>query len=160
MNCQGLVTFGKQDFYPLFRDAWEDSFTIANIRSAFEATGVFPLVPDRLLDKIAPPGPFTPVKATTTALISKTPNTIRPLRKIHRKLGPLAKRDRNIQMLIHADEALATKASIAEHVAKGLRFALVTQKKKQQKIRVNGLVFVEMIRLDRYLSQPIQSVNY
>jgi hypothetical protein len=41
-NAQGLVPIVKGDFFPLFWEAWTTSFREDLIRTAFEATGIWP----------------------------------------------------------------------------------------------------------------------
>jgi hypothetical protein len=42
----------KRLFWPIFRDAWGDSFTLKNIKKAFESTGIWSLQPLLTLTKI------------------------------------------------------------------------------------------------------------
>jgi hypothetical protein len=42
-QSQGLLPVRKADFYSLFKSAYASSFTAANITSAFEATGIWPM---------------------------------------------------------------------------------------------------------------------
>ena len=64
LEYQGFVSLTKRDFYPLFREAWITSFTSVNIASGFEASGIFPLNPERTIIHLktpqGPPAPITP----------------------------------------------------------------------------------------------------
>ena len=48
----GIVSITKRLFHPLFRDAFNDSFTQKNIESAFEKTGIWPSDADKVLLKL------------------------------------------------------------------------------------------------------------
>ncbi len=66
---QGLVNISKRHFWKFFHEAWERAFTAKNIRSAWEAAGICPLNPDRILAKIKKrnntPGPVSTLSAET-----------------------------------------------------------------------------------------------
>jgi hypothetical protein len=57
----GMVSMTKRFFYPLFRDAYQASFTKKNILHAFEKPGIFPVNPEKVLGKLkrieVPKGP-------------------------------------------------------------------------------------------------------
>jgi DDE superfamily endonuclease len=48
----GWVSMTKRIFWPLFRDAWNDSFTSKNIKKAFETTGIWPLQPSLTIKQL------------------------------------------------------------------------------------------------------------
>ena len=52
MESQGLVRLIKRDFWPLFRDAWKQAFTATNVQSAWEATGIHPFNPEKVITTI------------------------------------------------------------------------------------------------------------
>jgi len=45
----------KRLFYPLFRKAFRIAFTKKNILSVFEKTSIYPLNPNKVLDKLKAP---------------------------------------------------------------------------------------------------------
>lgn len=51
-NSQGLTHFTKQLFWKLFHKAWKRAFTAKNVKSAWEATGVHPFNPKRVIATI------------------------------------------------------------------------------------------------------------
>ena len=54
---QGLLPVKKADFYGLFKLAYAKSFTESNIISSFEATGIWPMDPSPVLDRLQPTTP-------------------------------------------------------------------------------------------------------
>ncbi|KAF1978840.1 hypothetical protein BU23DRAFT_404471, partial [Bimuria novae-zelandiae CBS 107.79] len=50
-TSQGLIAMTMRDFYRLFQRAWIDTMRPQLILSAFEATGIWPLNPQRILDR-------------------------------------------------------------------------------------------------------------
>jgi len=54
-ESQGLVRLTKRDFWPLFREAWNQAFTEKNVRSAWETTGIHPFNLSKILSIFAPP---------------------------------------------------------------------------------------------------------
>jgi hypothetical protein len=46
------ISFTKGDFLGIFTLAWNDSFTRNNIKKAWEATGIYPYNPERIISKI------------------------------------------------------------------------------------------------------------
>ena len=51
--CQKFSAFFKRDFFRLFWKAWEVSLTAENILAGFEATGLLPFHPDRVIIKFS-----------------------------------------------------------------------------------------------------------
>lgn len=51
-NTLGYTHMTKRDFWPVFRNAWKTAVTEVNIKNAFEATGIHPFNPNRVLDKL------------------------------------------------------------------------------------------------------------
>ncbi|KAF1974658.1 hypothetical protein BU23DRAFT_567454 [Bimuria novae-zelandiae CBS 107.79] len=52
-RSQGLASITKDDFFPLFWNAWKASFKESTILSSFRATGISPPVPNPILDRFA-----------------------------------------------------------------------------------------------------------
>ncbi len=53
-RSKGLVPVKKGDFFPLFWQAWLNSFTKTHILKSFEATGIHPLNRDKILTRFKP----------------------------------------------------------------------------------------------------------
>jgi hypothetical protein len=80
-QSQGLLTIKKGDFFPLFWAAWTSSFKVETIRKRFEATGIFPMNADIILQRFTN---HTSNGASDFSLESEGDNsTWRDLRKIY-----------------------------------------------------------------------------
>jgi hypothetical protein len=55
-KTQGLIPVKKGDFFPLFWRAWVSSFTTETILSSFEATGIWPMEPEVILNRFQEEG--------------------------------------------------------------------------------------------------------
>jgi len=70
----------KRNFYEIFKPAWLESFTLANIQGAFAKTGIWPFSPPVVLDTIKR-RPETPLKAQDEPLKPPpTPMTSKSIR--------------------------------------------------------------------------------
>ena len=127
---QGLVRMTKRDFWRLFRPAWEKAFSNENISSAFEAAGIEPFNPSRILTAIKRnltlPLPNTPGSF-------KTPGSSRALRRTFKRLQNEGHVDDKAAVLLRADEKLATNNDLLRHENRGLRNAIVHEKKKRKR---------------------------
>jgi hypothetical protein len=75
------LTIRKGDFFPLFWAAWTSSFKVDTIRKSFEATGIFPMNADIILQRFTN---HTSNRASHSCLESEGDNsTCRDLRKIY-----------------------------------------------------------------------------
>ena len=76
-NSLGITSITKHIFWPIFYSAWQKSFMTENVQSAFEATGIFPLNPSRVLGVLNPPS-HTSQKPSSSH--PKTPVTFKSFR--------------------------------------------------------------------------------
>ena len=128
-NNIGMVTFKKSDFWTIFWPAWNRAFTPDNIASGFEHTGIWPLNPSLVLDKIKV---STPVEDQTTSEEPQTPmtsHTVRHLQREYRK----APRSVLVKKSFRANERLAFQRAIDQHHIKLLEICLANEKKKLKK---------------------------
>jgi len=69
-STHNFFSVKKSNFWPLFWGAWNDALTEENIRSAFEATGIHPFNPNRVLENLPKrqdeARPSSPEMATST----------------------------------------------------------------------------------------------
>jgi hypothetical protein len=138
-ESQGLVRMTKRDFWRLFRPAWEKAFTKENISSAFAAAGIRPWNPDRVLAaikrNITPPLPDTP------SAPFKTPGSTRALRRTFKRLRKEGYVHDEAAVLLRAGERLATDNELLRHENKGLRNAIIHEKRKRK--RGKGMKLVD-----------------
>ncbi|KAM4055202.1 hypothetical protein HRG_008535 [Hirsutella rhossiliensis] len=82
----GLIRLTKRNFWPLFRDAWNQAFTAKNIEAGWRATGIHPLDPGKVLSKISHSSDVTPPQTASEERAMKTPGSLRAIRRITRRL--------------------------------------------------------------------------
>ena len=116
----------------MFSEAWERAFHAINVRSAFEATGLHPLQPEKVIIE-AQKRETTPEEELLEEKPCKTPGSSRGLRRLYQRLEKEGKVHPDAKKLLHAGEKLATKADIAQHEVNGLRKAIVHEKKKRKR---------------------------
>ena len=125
----GFVSMGKRFFWRLFRAAWDRAFTEANIASAFKAVGIWPYNPDIVLRQIK--------KAQTPPLescvIPRTPRSTAGVRRLFRKLRKEGHIDEAGGELLFAAEKLAAENDILRNENRGLKNAIVLEKKKRKR---------------------------
>jgi hypothetical protein len=134
-ESQGLVRLTKRDFWPLFREAWMKAFTAKNVRSAWEATGIQPFNPDKVL------ATFIHREATsqTSPQQTKTPLSTRALRRTFKRLQKDGQVGKDAKVLLRAGEKLATQLEIIQHENQGLRKAVLHEKKRRKRGRAMNL---------------------
>jgi DDE superfamily endonuclease len=125
----GLVSMNKRLFWGLFRPAWDAAFTKENIISSFEATGISPFNPNRVLTILVTQKFITPPSPTACPL---TPLTPRAGRRAFRELRA-APSSAIVDRLERGHMKLTTKVSLLETRILGLEQAIVLQKRKQAK---------------------------
>ena len=121
-------------FWTIFRSAWQEAFTSQNIASEFFKTGIFPLNPSLVLDKI--------VKKATSLVETEniqvfTPMSSRAVRRVHKAY---AKHPTSLllEKILHANEQLAAEHSIDQHLIHVLIDALKQEKKRRKRgVRLN-----------------------
>jgi hypothetical protein len=126
---ESRVSMSKSFFWRMFKAAWDKSFTEQNIQHAFAKPGIWPIVPDQILSKIAIPVVKSPSKLVQESKSPKSPKAIRHFH-LDWKKDPTTQK---VEVLFHVTESLAAKVSVLEHVNKGLRNAIELQKKKGRK---------------------------
>ncbi len=107
-ESQGLVRITKRDFWPLFYEAWRKAFHAKNVRSAWEAAGLYPLNPKRVISTIVrqQTPPENPRKQY------KTPGSTRSLRRTFRQLQDEGKVYPDTAILLRVSEKLTVDRDI------------------------------------------------
>ena len=128
LESQGLIRLTKRDFWPLFYEAWQKAFHIQNIQSAWEAAGLYPLNPKRVISTVirqqTPPDEQQPYR---------TPGSTRSLRRTYRRLQNEGKIHPDAVVLLHAGEKLAANLNIVQHEVVGLRKTIIHEKKRRKR---------------------------
>ena len=124
----GLVSMSKQMFFPMFKRAWDKSFTIANIQHTFQKPGIWPTDGEEMIRRVTRPPPLLEEHSDNI----KTPFSAKAIRhfRIAFEDSPTQRR---VNKVFKATETMATKISILEHENRGLREAIILEKKKRKK---------------------------
>jgi hypothetical protein len=126
----GWVPIKKRDFFLLFWDAWVNTFTEKLILSSFEATGILPLKPNRILNRFRPTTPEAQLSRESPPADSwlKTKSLIRLAVK---DKGSAASR-----ALEHTFHALSAQNELLQHELSGVEEALKDKKKQATKQQI------------------------
>ncbi|KAM4062396.1 DDE superfamily endonuclease [Hirsutella rhossiliensis] len=135
----GLIRLTKRNFWPLFRDAWNQAFTAKNIEAGWRATGIHPLDPGKVLSKISHSSDVTPPQTASEERAMKTPGSLRAIRRITRRLRKEGPMDSRVTALSRASEKLATQYELVQHENRDLQEALKLAHKKGKRRKALGL---------------------
>jgi DDE superfamily endonuclease len=144
----GWVSMTKRLFWPIFRDAWMDSFTPKNIKRAFEVTGIWPLQPLLTLAKIQKRSSAYSTPTKLPLLPMATPQTARAVRRLL-KSSPTQKK---VALLERAVLRLATNLEIQSFENRGLQVAITQEKKRRQRNKRLNLLGEEDTRVPQFFS--------
>jgi hypothetical protein len=128
IQSQGFVHMSKRLFFPLFKAAFDTSFTEEAIRRAFAKTGIWPIYPDDMIRIVSRPKP----KPEPLRLSPKTPRTAPEIR--HFQIA--FQQDPSSPMIAKLFKALSittASESILAHDNYGLREAIKIEKSKRKR---------------------------
>lgn len=126
----GSVFMTKRMFWPMFKVAFEDSFTVDNIMSGWRKAGLYPFDPSVVIRLVRP----TKRELLPEIECARTPMTSKSMRRLHR-LVIKAPTPGKMRILFKATTKLAARHEIDLHDKTGLYEALVIEKKKRQRGR-------------------------
>jgi hypothetical protein len=129
----GLTGLTKRSFWMAFWPAWNESFTPANIASGFAKSGIWPFNPAMVIEKITIP--TVPIGPETIA----TPMTCRAVRRIQKNYRK-APESPILQKILRANDKLAARHEIDQHLIQGLMEALRYEKKRRKRGKRLNLV--------------------
>ena len=127
-RSQGLTSMSKRDFFPLFHRAWHASFKETTILKAFEATGLSPFNPEVVLRRFNTSSNTSSDSESSALSASNWRKTEGLLRQVVKDRG-----DKRAQKLSQAFHQLSTQKTLLEHEVKGLREALVNERKRRKR---------------------------
>jgi hypothetical protein len=139
-KSDGITSLSKRNFWRVFKKAWEQAFTMKNIKSAFKKTGICPQDSTLILAQIEPQQPIkptTPLRRSYQEI--KTPYSAVALRRAKRQWRENPSEEL-VKKLLKANETLHVRAKIAEHRCEGLRESLQDEKKKRKRGKKTNLV--------------------
>ena len=128
---QGFTSITKRDFFRMFYAAWQLSVHEKNILCAFEATGLAPFNPDRILKRFTEKEQERPSSSeSSTSILSAS-----DWRKINRILERVVKdiHDKQARLVSQSVHTWSTRIALLEHENKGLKEALINEKKRRQR---------------------------
>ena len=130
-SSQGFSRVTKRVFWSLFRNAWHSALTVSNIHAGFSATGIWPLDSSKVLRQfeIHTPSP----SPSNTESRRKTPKSIRGIRRAIKAVRAEDPAPNALDDIIRAAEKLSITADIQAHKLKGLREALVDEKRRRKR---------------------------
>jgi hypothetical protein len=124
-NSAGHVSMSKSFFWPMFKRAWDKSFTEENIQSAFRKSGIWPTDGSDIIKKITRPTLTSPQK-TDRLRSPRSAKAIRRFQAAYEQEPTIDKVKRLFATTLH----LSARVSVLEHENKGLYNAINLQKKK------------------------------
>ena len=137
-SSHGFTRITKRSFWSMFRTAWITALTFENIRSAFAATGIYPIQPEKILNQLKRKTP-SPISSDSESK-RKTPGSVRGLRRAVKAIRTDSiDIGAELDLIIRASEKLAIQAEILRHENLGLRTALVDVKKRRKRGKPMGL---------------------
>ncbi|KAF1936087.1 hypothetical protein EJ02DRAFT_427832 [Clathrospora elynae] len=116
-KTQGLLSLKKGNFYHLFKDAWDASFTVANVQSSFSTTGIALFDAEQVLKKFCNTTPESPEYPTTIDTVNRA--SIRLLMS-----KPITPGSRKAEIVKETLLSLQAQQAILEYKNNGLWFAL------------------------------------
>jgi hypothetical protein len=128
-KSQGLVPIKKGDFFLLFWDAWQDSFTKKTILRSWAATGIWPMDRERVMKRFPP----TPQNSSKN---KPEPAWRTADRLLHAAIDKTSAEAKEVASLLHH---LSNQNELLQDENKGLRDALTTKKKHNEKSKVLDL---------------------
>lgn len=137
-SSSGFTRITKRSFWSIFREAWKKSLTPENICSSFAATGIYPFQPEKVLYQLKEKTP-SPISSDDEAK-KKTPRSVRGLRRTIKAMrAEPSDVKADLDLMIRASEKLAIRNDLQEHEIRGLRAALVDEKKRRKRGKNMGL---------------------
>jgi hypothetical protein len=126
-ETQGLVHITKRHFWKFFVQAFTQAFTEQNIRSGWEATGLYPFSPQRVLVRILK---RKESKIQNQQSSPSMPGSVRALRRTYGRLHAEGHVDNKAAIHVRAGEKLASENKILRMENEGLRGAIFEEKRK------------------------------
>ncbi|TKA62392.1 hypothetical protein B0A49_13263 [Cryomyces minteri] len=126
-NSGGLTHITRRQFWAFFYEAWKRAFIDKNVKSAWEAAGIYPFNPERVIAII------TQQNTTPEPQQVRTPTSARSLRRMFNHMQKDGYVTAEALPLLCASEKLATKLEISQHELEGVKRALVQEKKKRKR---------------------------
>ena len=125
-NSLGIMSMSKRAFIKIFWPAWQRAFSVKNIESGLEKTGIWPCNSAIMLATLTIPEP------PTTDQTIKTPTTYRTARRVQ-KIYTRAPTSALLAKIFEANLQLAAQHAIDLHNQNNLIEALEQEKKRRKR---------------------------
>ena len=132
-NTLGWVPIKKKDFFLLFWEAWESTFTKELILSSFEATGISPLNPNKVLDKFRPTTPETQSSRDSPIPVYSGKDWLK-LKSLMRNVAKDVS-NKESQRILRSFHHLSAQYELLNHEMQGIKETVVENKKHAAKQR-------------------------
>jgi hypothetical protein len=129
----------KRTFLPIFRLAWEESFTKDNMLGGFRKAGIWPFSPPIVLDAIKRRPETPPDAEDESTKPSLTPMTSKSIRRAQKAYKDNPTKD-NLNLIFRSQERLAAQHEVDQHIQKGLFETIKTEKQRRQRGKRLNLV--------------------
>ena len=136
-SSSGFNRVTKCAFWSLFRNAWKSALSATNIHASFSATSIWPFNPTKVLKQLEIKTPSPPLSDTEHR--RKTPKSIRGVRRAIKAVRAEDPHSDALENIIRAAEKPSITADIQAHEFKGLRQALIGEKKRRKRGKAMGL---------------------
>jgi hypothetical protein len=135
----GQTSMSKRTFLPIFRLAWDESFTKDNILGGFRKAGIWPFNPPVVLDLIKRQPETSLDEEDKSNKPPPTPLTAKSIRWIQKayKANPSTE---NIDLIFRSQQRLAAQHEIDQHIQRGLFETIKTEKERRQRGKRLNLV--------------------
>jgi hypothetical protein len=136
-NAQGLVPITKGDFFPLFWDAWIETFQEDLILKSFEATGIWPINGEVILKRFTKPTPEPQDSRESSTSVYSGEDWLKIKSLIRSQVkDQTSKEVKKLQRSLHH---ISTQNDLLYTEVKGLRKAIQVTKKHKKKSKTLDL---------------------
>ena len=135
----GYSSLTKRSFYPIFWNAWRDSFTESNIQGGWRKTGIWPFLPPIVLDAIKSRPKIPSKEQDDCEKPPLTPMTSKSIRRAQRvyKANPT---QANLNVILKSQSKLAVQHELDNHSYKALIETLKEEKQQRKRGKRLNLV--------------------
>lgn len=144
-ESEGLIRLTKRDFFRLFWTSYSKAFSVKNIQSGWQKTGIHPFSPEAVLDKFLPKETIIEQRPSSSESSDSLLNH-HDWQRIERKLKELVADvgDTRVRKLTSTIKNLAATNILLESRIKGYQQALKNEQKKRQRHSSNSLQLRKM----------------
>jgi hypothetical protein len=135
-KTQGLVGLSKREFWTLFRNAFEASFSPENIASGWKRTGLLPFDPEVVLSQITEKAEEdSDTGGDSTGSVALQQPTARDLRRLVDKVVDKSSgdADRDSRRLKSTLESLQAEVELLRYENQGLRETIIHEKQRRMR---------------------------